>query len=201
MRPLIEIQTVPISIEFKVTNAQYEPAESTVQLEMSKEPGGLQIKSSPVKVNIDSYEARKSAGNPSAKDSIAQYAEKGKQNAYSATARYSQEGAILMDVTIADDALKQALDFRVNKNHQHQTPNIRWIPDRPVELEYQPADLTIKYETDKLTTDFNQDKTPMKFVPGDIEFEITQKPDVIIKYVGGPLYVPPSANPDYEPPA
>jgi len=24
-------------------------------------------------------------------------------------------------------------------------------------------------------------------------------PDVIIKYVGGPLYVPPSADPDYQP--
>ena len=37
------------------------------------------------------------------------------------------------------------------------------------------------------------------FVPGDIEFTMTQRPDVIIKYVGGPLYVPPSADPDYEP--
>ena len=37
------------------------------------------------------------------------------------------------------------------------------------------------------------------FVPGDIEFTMTQRPDVIIKYVGGPLYVPPSSDPNYEP--
>ena len=28
---------------------------------------------------------------------------------------------------------------------------------------------------------------------------MTQRPDVVIKYVGGPLYVPPSSDPDYEP--
>ena len=37
------------------------------------------------------------------------------------------------------------------------------------------------------------------FVPGDIEFKVTQQPDVVIKYIGGPLYVPPSADPNYEP--
>ena len=38
----------------------------------------------------------------------------------------------------------------------------------------------------------------MEFTPGDIEISVTQQPDVIIKYVGGPLYVPPSADPNYE---
>ena len=34
---------------------------------------------------------------------------------------------------------------------------------------------------------------------GDIAFNVTQQPDVVIKYIGGPLYVPPSADPNYEP--
>jgi hypothetical protein len=33
----------------------------------------------------------------------------------------------------------------------------------------------------------------------DIELKITQRPQVIIKYVGGPIYVPRSADPNYEP--
>ena len=37
------------------------------------------------------------------------------------------------------------------------------------------------------------------FVPGDIEFKVTQQPDVVNKYIGSPLYVPPSADPNYEP--
>ena len=31
------------------------------------------------------------------------------------------------------------------------------------------------------------------------DFIRRQRPDVIIKYVGGPLYVPPSSDPNYEP--
>ena len=38
-----------------------------------------------------------------------------------------------------------------------------------------------------------------EFIPGDIEFTVTQRPEVRIKYVGGPIYVPPSADPNYEP--
>lgn len=201
MKPLIEIETVPISIQLKVTNAQYVPVETTAELEMTtEEGGGLEIKSKPVRLNIDTYEARKSASNSSAIDSIKEYAQKGKSGAYSATARYSQEGGILMHVKIQDDAYKQITELRL-KNNEHKTPNIKWIPDRPVDIEYEPADLTIKYDMDKLKMDVNKQTRPMKFVPGAIEFEITQKPDLIINYVGEPLYVPPSANPNYEPPA
>ncbi len=43
------------------------------------------------------------------------------------------------------------------------------------------------------------DNASFEFVPADIEISVAQMPDVIIKYVGGPLYVPPSADPDYQP--
>lgn len=198
MKPLIEIETVPISIQLKVTNAQYVPAETTAELEMKTEEGGLEIKSKPVRLNIDTYEARKSASNESAIDSINSYAEKGKNGVYSATARYSQEGSILMHVKFQDEAYKQITELRL-KTEQHKVPNIKWIPDRPVDIEYEPADLTIKYNMDKLKMNVKNNDRPMKFVPGDIEFEITQKPDVIINYVGDPIYVPPSADPNYEP--
>ena len=32
-----------------------------------------------------------------------------------------------------------------------------------------------------------------------LNFSITQQPDVKIEYVGDPIYVPPSANPNYTP--
>lgn len=198
-QPLIEIKTVPISIEFKITEAQYAPAETTADLEMSTEDGGIQIKSKPVRLNLDTYEARKSASNESAIDSVKSYAAKGKQGAYHATARYATEGSILMNVKLDEDAFKQISNLRL-KNNEHKTPNIKWIPNRPVDIQYEPGDLTIKYSTDKLNFDFHQNKKPMKFIPGDIEFVITQQPDVVIKYVGDPIYVPPSASPNYEEP-
>jgi hypothetical protein len=50
-----------------------------------------------------------------------------------------------------------------------------------------------------LNFDWNVQDPQIEFTPGDIEISVKQQPDVIIKYVGGPLYVPPSSDPDYEP--
>ena len=57
----------------------------------------------------------------------------------------------------------------------------------------------IRFEMDKLNFDWRVNQTQFKFIPGDIEISVKQQPDVIIKYIGGPLYVPPSADPDHEP--
>ena len=60
MKPLIEITTVPIQIEMKTTNAKLEYARGTAEMEISRDNGNLQIKSRPIKVNIDTFEARNS---------------------------------------------------------------------------------------------------------------------------------------------
>ncbi|MBN7773741.1 DUF6470 family protein [Clostridium aminobutyricum] len=195
MKPLIEIQTVPISIEFKTTSASFQPTESTAQLEMTTDKGGLQIKSSPIKLNVDTYEARKSV-NPTLKANMEKFASDGKQAAYEATAQYAQEGKILLNIHLNQDAFQQIADLRLG-NNEHKTPNIKWIPEHPADISWEPGDMTIKYETDKLNFDFKQNKQPLEFVPGDIEFVINQRPKVIVTYVGDPLYVPPSAAPDY----
>lgn len=43
MRPLIEIQTIPIEIQMKTTNAHLEYARGTAQMEVSRDRRGLQI--------------------------------------------------------------------------------------------------------------------------------------------------------------
>lgn len=196
MKQLIEITTVPISIEYKKTDWQFKPAQSTAELEMTTDKGGLQIKSRPIKLHVDSYESRKSASNESPTDSVKSFASKGGQAAYKATARYVQEGDILMDVQMTDEALQQIADLRL-ENNVHKTPNIKWIPDTPPDISWEPGDMSIKYETDKLNFDFKQNKQPLEFIPGSIELVMTQRPKVVINYIGGPIYVPPSADPNY----
>ena len=50
---------------------------------------------------------------------------------------------------------------------------------------------------DKLNFDLKVLNGNYEFIPGNIEMSITQHPDVLIEYVGGPIYVPPSADPNY----
>ena len=91
MKRLIEITTVPIQIEMKTTNAKLEYARATAEMEISREKNGLKIKSRPIKVNIDTFEARNSLS-PTLARYLEQNAERGKQAAYEATATYANQG-------------------------------------------------------------------------------------------------------------
>ena len=59
--------------------------------------------------------------------------------------------------------------------------------------------MEIRYQMDKLNFDWKIDKGEFEFTPGDIEITVEQQPSVIIKYMGGPIYVPRSSDPNYEP--
>lgn len=61
---LLQITTIPISIEIKVTNAKYQyPREDRQpKVNITNTQGGYVMKADPIKVKIDTYEARKSLG-------------------------------------------------------------------------------------------------------------------------------------------
>ena len=197
MKPLIEITTVPIQIEMKTTHARLEYARGTAEMEVSRDEGGLSIKSKPIRVNIDTYDARNSI-TPTLARRIEQDAQKGQQAAYSATATFSSQGQLMMKTKLGEERITQFAEQTMMKNYKPEMA-LDFIPKGGADIDWDPAELNIKYEMDKLNFDWKINKTGFEFVPGDIEFTVTQQPDVVIKYVGGPIYVPPSADPNYEP--
>ena len=196
MYPLIEIQTIPIEIQMKVTNARLEYARGTAQMEISRDRGGLQIRSKPIQVNIDTFEARSSVV-PTTAQSIQQGAQRGIQAAYQATGVLAREGRMMMEAKIGEDVIPQLA--RQSTMGQPANVNITFLPETGADISWTGGELNIQYEMDKLNFDWRMEQMQFTFVPGDIEFTMTQRPDVVIKYVGGPLYVPPSSDPDYEP--
>ncbi len=196
MDPLIEIKTVPIEIQMKVTHARLEYARGTAQVEISRDKGGLNIRSQPIKVNLDTFEARNSV-TPTTATVIRQQAQAGVEGAYQATGVLAREGRMMMEAKIGQDVIPQ-----LAKQQNLGSPtnlNIDFLPSTGPDISWDGGELSIQYQMDKLNFDWRMEKMSFTFVPGDIEFTMTQRPDVIIKYVGGPLYVPPSADPDYQP--
>lgn len=197
MKPLIEITTVPIQIEMKTTNAKLEYARGTAEMEITRGDGGLNIKSRPIRVNIDTFEARNSV-TPSLARSIEQNANKGQQAAYQATATYAQHGNLLLQTQLGEELITQFSQEAMTKNVKTNV-GIDFIPSVAPEISWNPNELNIRYEMEKLNFDWNINKGDFQFTPGDIEITMTQRPDVIVKYIGGPIYVPPSSDPNYEP--
>ena len=196
MFPLIEITTVPIEIEMKVTDAKLEYARGTADLEISRNDGGLQIKSRPIRLNVDTFEARNSIV-PTTATSISQAADKGRQASYEATAAYARQGKLLLTAKVGEDKIAQ-----IAAQQQAQSVNtnvgIEFLPTVGAELNWDTGDMQIRFEMDKLNFDWRMSQPSFEFTPGDIQISVTQQPSVQIKYVGGPLYVPPSADPNYE---
>ncbi|MBQ2698018.1 MAG: hypothetical protein IJF59_05015 [Clostridia bacterium] len=197
MTPLIEIKTVPIEIEMKVTNAKLEYTRGTADLEISRGDGGLQIKSRPIRLNIDTFEMRNSIV-PTTVRSVQQSAQQGKEAAYEATATYAQQGQLLLNAKVGQELVTQ---FAADAQTRDLKTNvgIKFMPSVGPEISWDPGELNIRYEMEKLNLDWRLNQPQFQFTPGDIEISVTQQPDVVIKYVGGPLYVPKSADPNYEP--
>ncbi len=195
MERLIEIKTVPIELEMKVNHARLDYKRSTVDLEISRDQGGLQIRSKPIKVNIDTFEARNSVS-PTAMRSIEQAAQRGQQKVYDTTATYARRGDLLLEAKIGEQLISQ---FAMESQQVNTDFAMKWLPTTGPDISWDGGELSIRYEMDKLNFDWRMDNGNVEFIPGNIEFTVTQQPDVIIKYIGGPVYVPPSADPDYVP--
>ena len=195
--PLIELKSVPIEIEMKITDAKLEYKRGTVDMQVSRNEGGLQIKSSPIRLNLDTFEARNSVM-PTVATRIQRSAEAGQQEAYSATATYARQGQLLLQARVGQELVTQFAAEAQNKDLKTNV-GIQFLPTTGPEISWDKGEINIRYEMDKMNFDWRTQNGDIQFTPGDIEISVTQQPDLIIKYVGGALYVPPSSDPNYEP--
>ena len=196
MKPLIEITTIPIQIEMRTTNAKLEYIRGEAEMEITTDKGGLQIKSRPIRLNIDTFEARNSI-TPTLARYQAQAADQGKQAVYKATATFAQQGKLMMETKWGEEVITKFAKESAFKDLKDV--GLEFLPKVGPEITWDPGEMNIRYEMDKLNFDWKTGRGSFEFTPGDIEISVTQRPEVIIKYVGGPIYVPPSADPNYEP--
>ena len=187
MEALLKITTIPMEYELKIHRAKLEYSSSRSQLITDRIKGGLTIKNRPIKLHLDTYDARNSVC-PTTMESVRQAAAKGKSAALEATATYAKEGAMLLDPKIT-------LDQIFSQRAQQPTGEfgLRFLPTTGPDIEWSDPDLSMQYQMDKLSFDIKVANGNFEFIPGNVELSITQMPDVNIEYIGKPLYVPPSA--------
>ncbi|HEY5557150.1 hypothetical protein [Acetobacterium sp.] len=177
MEPLITIETIPMKIEY----VEREPLRlSSVQsdtLKISKDDGKQIIQGNPMRISIrDSFE-------PS---SVYNW----ENPTYTATAKYGDDGKLKLNVNMEDGESKP-ISFK------DTTRGIDQMIDLFGASEYS-ASLEISFDIGRQPGGMSMEKNQnFQFVPPDIELKITQRPKVIIKYVGGPIYAPASADPNY----
>lgn len=196
---LLQITTIPIQIEIKVTNAKYEyPEDRQPKVNITTNNGRFVMQAEPLRLNIDTYEARKSLGEGHMTDAdiIQQKANEGFSIAFQGTARVAAEGnSLARGMSASEIAIQNA---RAGATVETV---MEFLPKTGADITFDGGTLNIEYQMGD--QDFDWDVTPqlpMEFIPGSVELIVRDRPRVEIEYIGDPLYVPPSANPNYKPP-
>jgi hypothetical protein len=195
---LLSITSVPIAVEINIVPGELRnPNAPKPMINITTDDGGFHhIKAGPAKINIDTYAARSSMGygNYNSADFVKKEVDNGWKLAYQGTARIVSEGNSLARGATASQLAMQNSNAgkTINTVMEH-------IPKQGADVTFEKGVLHIDYQMKDLNIDWENLKTvPLQFIPGRVEVNITQYPDIIIEYTGRPIYVPPSADPLYK---
>jgi len=193
LEQLLSIKTIPIKIDVSITDAKLKYNTKLPKVEVTRNKGGFEMKAEPIKINIDSFEMRKSIGLKSVATLTKEFAEDGIKLCYEGIARVVEEGNSLASpkgMSVAEIAASRI-------GHSIETV-LDFLPSERADISWEGGTLNINYQMDSLDFDWDTDaRLHFDFVPGKVQFEILNKPAIEIDYIGDPIYVPPSANPSF----
>ncbi len=195
MEQLLSIKSVPIKIEVNVKRYEYKPVENPKpSVKISKQNNGdVKIAAKPCKIDItpsqkfDSYEPSEVMND-------------GFKLTYEGVAKMMSSPSGEMNAAVQEIA-GNSTDSEYVKASRNILNVLNSLPKTKgaSSVSYNEGTLSIDYNMDNYEgfepIDFS---SGFEFIPGSIEFIISQMPDVEIEYVGDPLYFPRSANPNYE---
>ena len=188
---VLKITTTPIKLSMSSQKARLESHLPEPELGIIRTPSRLNIK-----VNIDTSAARDSLGFKTARSLNRDAAVFGKQAAADATGRYAQMGNQMMQiqkgVTIPEIVQNQMMA------QTKVTTGFEFLPAVGPDISWDPGSLAIDYTPSRIEFDPQPDMQEAVYVPGELNINVEQYPKVEIEYVGEPMYVPPSASPEYE---
>lgn len=180
MESLITIETVPIKIEFvekqPLTLSSVHPADTKVK-QANQQP--IQIE--PIKIAVQDYYE------PS-------MAYQWENSTYTAIPQFDDGGNLKLDIQMEDG---QAREIRFKQTNR----SIESMTSKASAVGTDAGTMQISIPMSQLASGMPEaNNFNTEFLPPDLQLVVTQRADVIIKYVGGPIYVPPSSDPNYTPP-
>ena len=145
MYPLIEIKSVPIEIRMKTTNASLEYTRGTAEMEISRSDKGLDIKSRPIKLNLDTFEPRTASPAPVTTQGVTQAPQADRQAAYEATSAYSDQGQIMLNARFGQDLVRQtAAAQTAGETRGNEDGELSITPESGLDIEWEDGELDIR---------------------------------------------------------
>lgn len=192
---LLQITVNHMQCELQIENARLEYQQDfTPSADIQTTPAKLQIRTKPAQQRLDSYDVRRSLGFASVGDRIQDASEKG-QNSLNLYIRGTvEEGSQMANI---EDGV--TIGQLINQKMLEQPTTITaFLPSGNLSIMWDAPEISTQVQQGDVKTEWDINQNTMSFVPGSVKLHITQYASVEVEYVGSPLYVPPSANPNYE---
>lgn len=200
MEQLLNITRVPIKVEVKVQRAEFKQVENSVpasaptpSIQVSAgQNGGIRLQAQPYRVDLSENRNFDTYVPSSGSDG-------GITLTYQAVARLA-DGGNSSSIPGSDDP--QQNHFKTQRASRSIESVLQSLPkSKNSAVSYSDGTLSINYRISNSSAVADTSDIPaFEFVPGSIEFIISQMPKLDIEYLGDPIYFPRSADPNYEPP-
>lgn len=192
MEQLLSIKHIPIKIEVNVTNAQLKPREEdplAPSVKISKGSDGVRVAAQPYKVDISTPKLDSYVPSPVQQSALTL--------TYDAVAKISgsenASGAAETVNTPVSRGTSQSIDAILSRLPKSKESSISYN-DGTLSINYSMIDSESSSDIGSIA----DLKNGFEFIPGSIEFIVSQMPDLEIEYLGDPLYFPRSADPNYK---
>ncbi len=196
MDQLLDIRSVPIKVEINITRAQLKPMKDTPSVNASSMDNGvIQLKADSFQMNVNSFQ-----GAPAVDKNTDTFTISGDDSmltlTYEGIARFVQ-GTAGEDDTYSDGP---KVSFNTQKATRTIESVLESISKSNSNVKYSEGALKVNYAANQSSFDWDKINAPgFEFIPGSIEFVISEMPRLDIEYLGKPIYFPRSADPNYEP--
>nr|WP_295973923.1 DUF6470 family protein [uncultured Bacillus sp.] len=134
----------------------------------------LEIETTPGQLHIDSSQARAEVGSKTDRQRVKEFAEEGYQDWLKGLARRAQQGRELMQIYKKGNPI--AAHARENSQLPQRQLNIGWIPSHfSVKLQYDPAQVHIRFKPQQPITEAEIQKPIHQYTPGKVRVDVLIK--------------------------
>ncbi len=191
--PLLRITTTPAQYEYQITRARLEISQKLPEVDRTVRRASLNMSLQAGRLEMDSVRRRSDMGLKGVVDRAEYEGDQGRNAALEATGNYADIGNQLAKISKGANIP----DTLWGKSMQHSKGDLVLMPVSPVNIRYIPASLQMDYQPGQMSANWDVGRAKLDFVPGSFQLNFTQYSSINIEYLGGPNYVPPSADPNF----
>lgn len=180
--PQIRLESQMARINMTTQPAGQEIQQPRAGLSIQQPRADVTMRTIPSKLTIDQTQAWEDMNLKSAKRSIEEFAQEGKQAALEGTGRRASQGTELMKIENKGNPL-----ISQSFQNAHEPPRslgIKFIPSfQAVKINYQPSEVQIDVQPNKPRIDVQVNKPIVNYIPGSVDISMAQYQDLKIDFV------------------